>query len=580
MKINTKTSQWANSFYWSQTEAEGVIGNLTNMYLTHSFILLLQITMSLGEMRRTIKVEKYPFPRGGDPAARYILEAGDQKEVTVCLKFRTFAYNEGFGCPFAMTTECNEGPENKSCVDWFTWHYCIGWKTGMEDDGKQAGHTEIYFSHDNQTAQEQSIQMAEKTRWHFNLYEDWLDLFEWQSACYAVSVIKRKELLYVNGKFIQGYEWPKKFRKGWGDYPLLLKVMGGWRGELTDLNIYDSAFEKEEMISWTTSCETPAEGEILSWKPEIYNLTNNNDTETVISEVSTDDLCLNREETVLEIFDNGLGKSPAMSEDTCARLNGQLNLYPVNEEKALAMAKEYEEYLVKVNISWVGLWVAGRSDIEGTEFVKSKEGYQFYPKGGKWIVKDPYTGDSLGTPFGLQRATQTYAKPTQECISCTHGIHGYTSEKNVSSFCANNIHSFCGARISSFCNPQKCERSDIDWGLICKFQRKLRLRLKGLCKETKVDTNYLLLGYEVLEQGGKHRRKYGGSTGWVLSYDKEQDAWQFNHQHYSQLTLTMEDKDALPVGIHSWVVANDTCSLGQMARLVVQSGFVVILNTP
>ena len=67
-------------------------------------ILLLQITMSLCEMRKTIKVEKYPFPRGGDPAARYILDAGDQKEVTVCLKFRTFAYNEGFGCPFAMTT--------------------------------------------------------------------------------------------------------------------------------------------------------------------------------------------------------------------------------------------------------------------------------------------------------------------------------------------------------------------------------------------------------------------------------------------------------------------------------------------
>ena len=82
-----------------------------------------------------------------------------------------------------------------------------------------------------------------------------------------------------------------------------------------------------------------------------------------------------------------------------------------------------------------------------------------------------------------------------------------------------------------------------------------------------------MLGYEVLDQGGSQRRKYGGSTGWVLSHDKEQDIWQLQHQHYSHLTLTMEDKDSLPVGLHSWVAANDTCSLGQTVRLVAHSGF-------
>ena len=81
--------------------------------------LLLHISGSLSALQKTIKVEKYPFPRGGEPAARLLLQAGDHKEVsafssstqciyhlkaTVCLKFRTFAYNEGFSCPFAMTT--------------------------------------------------------------------------------------------------------------------------------------------------------------------------------------------------------------------------------------------------------------------------------------------------------------------------------------------------------------------------------------------------------------------------------------------------------------------------------------------
>ena len=46
----------------------------------------------------------------------------------------------------------------------------------MEDDGKQAGHTEIRFMHNNMAPQELNRQHAEKTTYHFNLYEDWLDL--------------------------------------------------------------------------------------------------------------------------------------------------------------------------------------------------------------------------------------------------------------------------------------------------------------------------------------------------------------------------------------------------------------------
>ena len=50
-------------------------------------------------------------------------------------------------------------------------------------------------------------------------------------------------------------------------------------------------------------------------------------------------------------------------------------------------------------------------------------------------------------------------------------------------------------------------------GFVCKFDTKLKLNLKGLCKETKVDTEYLMLGFEVLEKGGGNKRKFGGSTG-------------------------------------------------------------------
>ena len=36
-------------------------------------------------MRKTIKVEKYPFPTGWEPAATYMIEGGDRKEVSAPL---------------------------------------------------------------------------------------------------------------------------------------------------------------------------------------------------------------------------------------------------------------------------------------------------------------------------------------------------------------------------------------------------------------------------------------------------------------------------------------------------------------
>ena len=70
----------------------------------YAAIVILQVTTSFCEMRKTIKVLKFPqigkFGGFSKPVGHYDFEPGDQKEVTICMKFRTFAYNKGFGCPF------------------------------------------------------------------------------------------------------------------------------------------------------------------------------------------------------------------------------------------------------------------------------------------------------------------------------------------------------------------------------------------------------------------------------------------------------------------------------------------------
>ena len=421
----------------------------------------------------------------------------------------------------------------------------------MEERGMQAASNEIYYSHGNQTMEEEIYQ--EKNRYHMNLYEDWIELFEWQSVCHSTSITKKLELMYLNGKLIQSYQYPAEFKKGWGDYPLILSLMINWRGEITDLNIYDSAFEKEQMVRWTTSCDIPKEGEILAWLPNMFNLTNNNVTKTTVSEVASEDLCPNKNQEILEIFDDGVPKSPVMGDEICTRLNGRLNLVPSLEEELVATIREFEEYLVEVNQTGLSFWVGGMN-----------EGEWWIPGGGS--IKDPYT-DAIRIPFlkvppGHGIHGTDWIPKTPVCLACGGTYNPETLPSFGGKLCRSQydcVHSF-------LCYYQKCERNDMALGLMCKFEQKLRLRLKGLCKETKVDTDYLLLGYEVLKKGGAHKRKYGGSTGWVLAHDKEQDLWQLQHHHYPHLTISMEDRDSLPVGIHSWIAANNTCSLGQTVR--------------
>ena len=103
------------------------------------------------------------------------------------------------------------------------------------------------------------------------------------------------------------------------------------------------------MKMWTTSCNAPKGGEILSWDPASFNLTQNNITRTILGEVASEDLCQGKKDDIIEVFDDGVPKSPTMANDICARLNGKLNLIPTTEKELVRVINEFEQYLEKVN---------------------------------------------------------------------------------------------------------------------------------------------------------------------------------------------------------------------------------------
>ena len=140
---DTKASQSLDVSHMDHAHVSGS-RMVDNIIAILPLFLMVNLPTSWCDMRKTIKTEKIQFPRGHAPwPAVQVFEPGDQKEVAViivivivivividkvavCLRFRTFAYNEGFGCPFALWTNC---PGEELCTsasrafpDVFSWH--------------------------------------------------------------------------------------------------------------------------------------------------------------------------------------------------------------------------------------------------------------------------------------------------------------------------------------------------------------------------------------------------------------------------------------------------------------------------
>ena len=98
----------------------------------------------------------------------------------------------------------------------------------------------------------------------------------------------------------------------------------------------------------------------------------------------------------------------------------------------------------------------------------------------KKLITDPYTNSVkeafLSPPpvFGSY-SHATYLKPELACSACAGTYNPQTKTSFNGQLCRSQydcVHAF-------ICFYQKCERSDMSYGLMCTFHQKLKLRLKG-----------------------------------------------------------------------------------------------------
>ena len=155
--------------------------------------------------------------------------------------------------------------------------------------------------------------------------------------------------------------------------------------------------------------------------------------------------------------------------------------------------------------------------------------------------------------------TKTYYKSPQLCLAC------YSSMKEPKVGVDWKDHK------DSFCLNAKCT-TWYQWSYICMFPEEPTFNIRGLCKDSVMDTQYNFADHipGSLLQGEEDYRSYVRTKGWVISRSKQDYIWRMSHYFYTDLTFTMLDSDALPIGRHKWLIENNVCNEGETSAQELQ----------
>ena len=544
-----------------------------------------------------LKITNVPFPSSSVFAVS--LNATHDKDIvefTVCYRIQITSYNDGWlGILHA----------NKGYMEAF------GYKTGIEFEGYQSTHFEISRKIPGGGLGGRALPV-----YHNPLLPRFIQTGKWHKSCASYSSKLHKFHVYQDGLKAFSYNF-----KDENENPLpatffdSVRLGQNMRGLLTDLNIFSTFFEAEEMVSWTVSCKH-RRGEIFSWDVGKLN-TSLEEGKTLKKEfikLDKTDVCLDpnidliRQEPsklgakseqkrfkpklkgsssyigkVLEVIADPDHKSALDCMDRCYRLAGQILTIPQSEEEERLLDKTMWNYMMKRannNITFLNenkkiteVFVGGQSrlsDLEETitnvySELKQKKGV--YPKTGYFKFYHPVTGEVMKPSEALSPHTNVEMSPVEQCSVCMSSlkdpIPGHLFFSRSGPQC---LHNSCpGTRASNF---------------ICVFPKQPLFNLRGLCKDAVMDTQYKFAEHSSKDLnpakytwGDDVTRSYVGPKGWVIARDKGDKRWRMTHPHYPDKSLTMLDNDVLPLGRHNWRVANDACSGGEtVSKVLLLSG--------
>ena len=571
-------------------------------------LLLLHRACHCQQQFDALKLSNVPFPYSYRPGA--LINAGYDEaiaEFTFCYRLLLESYNDG---PMQMFIAWRNSDINGVDGSYQDNGFFVDSSTifsGFELDGFQAS-----FNFLRRDIPDGGIANRSWPVWHHEVLPRFIEPGEWFHFCIAYSSILHIMYKYQDGHKAFSFHYPDKVVKPFPPHMFdVLEFGRNIRGTFTDLNIYSSFFTEEDMKAWTTSCNKD-KGDILAWTPvtvERIRAENNQNQNVSFFKIDKTEVCPDSSQNaekqkpikssessekqnfkpqnkiyetfvglVLEYIEHNENKDIDEAKDMCFRLNGELMTVPQNEEEEFIMRKIVNDFIMKkvsnnqtylkeneIKVQW---WLAGESEGEEKDIYTSAR-EQAYAPNGESTYFHPITGVKLNPAKPMTRPNySTNPKFRKLCMRCYNGLN---NEK---------ISDFWWWKNTPHCMPSICSQRDAN-SVICQFEKEPTFKLRGLCKDALMDTQYKLAEPEPYDLSsptlyhdyvnlGKHARRFVGPKGWVISRNKTDSKWRMTHYYYTDLMLTMMAKNTLPFGRHKWKIENNVCNEGKTSLETLQ----------
>ena len=261
--------------------------------------------------------------------------------------------------------------------------------------------------------------------------------------------------------------------------------------------------------------------------------------------------------------------------DLCMRLNGYLLTIPQNDEELEFMDKTIWDFKMKrasnnltfleENSKYVEIWNAAETKLSNGEKSSKEDTFLsrelIFPNSGEFQLYHTLTGEPLN-PYRpgdmMIYAYTTNPIVRKQCVLC------HSSMKNP-----NPEHTYLQKPIG-WCQYDSCSQERYT-GEICSFVSEPTFKVRGLCSDAPMDTQYKLADHTPMDltlsqeiwEWGPDSRGYVGPKGWTITRNTSDKSWRMTHYYYTDMSLIMLETDRLPVGRHKWLVENNVCNEGE-----------------
>ena len=400
--------------------------------------------------------EKCPWVNG--PSIN-ITHTEDYESITICWRFMTTAYPHCAGTthnPIVMRT-------HPTLLE-FRIYQPI---SGMSEDGKQAGWLGFKF---NETSEGKKFQVP----WRSILFNEQLQIYDWQSLCASYSKKMKRILMFHNGVKYLDFAVDEEhiiISKYFLDN---VKINQAFRGSFSDLQVYSKPMDEESLEKWTT-CKYDQPGDVYQWDIDRFNLTHDESIISAVEEVDTNHFCKSESSGQTKVHLFGDSRIDPISDFEgrvlCQRLNGEIWMFPESLEELEKVDSYLRSYAEKTNYSGnaINAWVGGVSSL--TESIGKSH---WYPNLGIYDILHPETGSLLLNEVNkhfIIKDGHTYQKLAHICLL----INYRPDREGPSKF-----------------HHQKCKRKIIG-RVLCEFKASPIIRIKGLCQQSTIDRDFLLI---------------------------------------------------------------------------------------